>query len=148
MEQRKINRPCQAGISEHTHGGNLSAADFTTRPHKIQPRFSIADVDAHLLKFNYTGQITKRVRVIAWLHLCVTCGYVVTSFDSIRVGDFNLATTISQIGSRSGLVVERRAGSRPTRFGTSTHVKEFWFPSTELLAVVDFLGGFRQKVVV
>lgn len=145
MNQTKKNQPVGAGLSESVQDGNLNSTDYSTRPQRIQPRFSISDVDQHLSKFNIVGRITKRIRMIGWLHLCGISGYTVTRFDALHVGCSCWNTTASEIGIKAGLKLERRDTKRRTRFSESTHVCEYWFPESEVPSVEHFLGGFRQQ---
>lgn len=145
MEQTKKNQPVGAGLSKRVQDGNLNGGNYTTKPQHIQPRFSVDDVDRHLSRFNIVGQTTKRIRMIAWLHLCAINGYTVTRFDSLKVGCSCWNTTASEIGTKAGLRLERRDTKRRTRFSESTHVCEYWFDNSELPVVENFLGGFRQE---
>ena len=124
----------------------VSNANHSTKaPPTIQPKFTIDDVDNHLARFRYAGRVTKRVRMIAWVHLCSTSGFSVTRFDALHVGCSCWNTTASEIGTKSGLLLERCPTTRRTRFSDSTSVSEYWFPDSEIQRVVDCLGGYRQE---
>ncbi len=146
MNEIKKDQGTRPDLFKGVRDGNLNKADINTRPHKIKPRFTVADVDQHLSRFNITGRTTKRIRMIAWLHLCAINGFTVTRFDALNIGCSCWNTTASEIGIREGLKLERRDTNRRTRFSSSTHLCEYWFQESELPVVEVFLGGFRQEV--
>ncbi len=139
------NQGCILGIPKSVRTDDSNYSDTIKAPQKTQPRFTVDSFDQHLARFNHTGRITKRVRMIAWLHLCAMNSYSVTRFDALKVGCSCWNTTASEIGTKEGLKLERQPTTRRTRFSDSTSVNEYWFQDSELPCVVDWLGGYRQE---
>ncbi len=103
--------------------------DYSKTIYKILPPYSVDDVNHHLASFGFRGKVTKRVRMIAWLHLCSTNGYRVTRFDAIRIGCTCWNTTVSEFKTKEELQVERTEARRKTRFNDST----YGFPNLNIL---------------
>ena len=77
-------------------------------------------------KSNTNKRPTKRQHILGWLVDKSLSGARVTRFDSERVGDHCLPTTISELQSLEGIAVSREMTKRPTRFGKPISCAQYW----------------------
>lgn len=78
---------------------------------------------------------TKIHRIAVALH----AGQRMTMFDAERMGDHVLRTTVATL-ERRGARISRKTVICPTRWGSDTHVCEYWVEPEDRPAIARLLG--------
>lgn len=118
---------------------SLDSKNTGWRPHEIQN-----NLEKYLIGFEFLRPLTKQQRITAALIVASRAKRPITRFDAIYINDFVLNSTISSIGSRDNIQVDRCDVKRPTKFGTDVTCCEYWLSPESIYKAESLLIGLSN----
>lgn len=92
-------------------------------------------------KLDTTRCRTKRQHVLSWLIEQSLAGRKITRFDTSRIGDTCLNTTVSEIGRFDRIVILRESTTWPTRFNRPVACTQYWIDPSHIAEAQKILAG-------